>query len=47
MHVATVRDSDIAFGKGGAVKPLSTLLIGQPDKTEALLREAESAMKPP
>ena len=47
VHVAAISNSDITFVKGSAVKPLSALLIGQSDKTKALVRKVESAMKPP
>jgi hypothetical protein len=59
MHIPAIRDGDIAFGKGGAVKAFTAFFIGamftdrdqasvaQFDETEALGRKVESAMKAP
>ena len=46
MKIPAIRDGDIAFGKGCAIKPLTTFLIGQLDKAKALGGQIEGAMKP-
>ena len=47
MHEPSVGDEDIPFGNRRPIEPLATFLLGQLDKTEALGREIEGAMKAP
>ena len=47
MHEPPIGDEDIPFGNGRPIEPLAAFLFGQLDKTEALGREIEGAMKAP